>query len=221
MTASAVLVPAAPSIGPGLKPNDRSLVWTSWISLRCRGAWLVVASTAGGTGAGGSSFGSLFGPWLLVGSTEGMATPGGGDGGGDDCAVATVSTAGTCPVLAADGHKSSIRERLATPEPRTAPSAKPSINLRRRLRARSYAFRASRQAAVATSGSTALCRAPRSASCRDSPASLCLVTSSSTSPALSAAGRCFRACRRLPVAAAAHLVPARILWMEESRSTSR
>src|SRR5882757_2931005 len=151
MTASAVLVPTAPSIGPGLKPNDRSLVWTSWISLRSRRTWLGVASATAGRfalparllasllkpkllgasggsgdlGPGGSSIGSLFGCWLVVGSAEGITAL----GGGDNCADCLKSSASACSVLAADGHKSSIPGKLATPEPRTAPSAKPSNNL--------------------------------------------------------------------------------------------
>src|SRR5258708_19982154 len=98
MTASAVLVPTAPSIGPGLKPNDRSLVWTSWISLRSRRTWLGVASATAGRfalparllasllkpkllgasggsgdlGPAGSSIGSLFGCWLVAALAKGI-----------------------------------------------------------------------------------------------------------------------------------------------------
>src|SRR5262245_53328969 len=179
MTALAVMRPAAPSTGPGLKPNDCSLVWTSLTSSRRSGVWFGTTSTGAGWPAAAESALASAGSWA-------EATLAGGDGddgaGGDDFdsggtgsgVAAAISTddAGSVRVAALGengiGGQPSIGPRLTMAEPTTAPIAKPSTNLIRRARARSYARRAARRAAFAASGSIARCRAARSASLRDS-----------------------------------------------------
>src|SRR5260370_3250920 len=188
MTAPAVFAPAAPSIGPGLKPSNRSLACTSWTSVRFSGIWFGVDPTSAGwsplvvsvlaalskpmlagpdggngdAGSGGASTGWLFAVSFIIGSAARMRSLAAGDGNGDDCAVDDGLNSGATGVgaVATDssgtGHNASIGAKLAMPEPTTAPSAKPSANLRRRLRTRSYACRAARRAAFVTSGSTTL-----------------------------------------------------------------
>src|SRR5215510_3037049 len=48
MTAPAVLVPTTPSAGPGLKPNDCSLAWTSFTSSRRSGVGFGIGSRDAG-----------------------------------------------------------------------------------------------------------------------------------------------------------------------------
>src|SRR5580693_1634307 len=91
--------PGTPSTGPGLKPNDRNLAWTSLISSRCSAVWFGAGSTAAG--------------WLPViaagsvcaaaGTTAGvsamLAAGDGDEGAGADDAESSGAGAGAAAVL--------------------------------------------------------------------------------------------------------------------------
>src|SRR5215831_545776 len=168
MTALAVLVPTTPSAGPGLKPNDCSLAWTSFTSSRRSG----VGFGSGATDAGCSG---LAEPTFTTEEGWAGGTFAGGDGGdasvdsnrsGIDVALATSDSAGAVGAAAPNGDPT-VARRLAMTDPTTAPRAKPITSLSRRPRVRSYACRAARRAAFAAAGSIARCRAACSASWRD------------------------------------------------------
>ena len=94
MTALVVMDPAAPSIGPGLKPNDRSLDWTSLTSSRASDVGFDVVSAGAGLPLGGDS--------ILGGAVDGRAeaTLSGGD---EDGGVVASGAAGAGGASGTDG----------------------------------------------------------------------------------------------------------------------
>src|SRR6266851_462028 len=97
MTAPSVMAPGAPSTGPGLKPKDRSLAWTSLISSRRSGAAF---------GAGSTGDDSLAVTGAAAGTTAGVKATlvaVDGDEGADDGHVRSGgAAAGAAAILSRD-----------------------------------------------------------------------------------------------------------------------
>src|SRR5215813_11706585 len=106
MTAPAVLAPTTPSAGPGLKPNDCSLAWTSFTSSRRSGIGFGIGATdAGCSGLAEST--------VTTGEGWAGATLAGGDRGdasadsnrpGMDVALATSGSAGAVGAAVPSGE---------------------------------------------------------------------------------------------------------------------
>lgn len=183
--------PGAPSSGPGLKPKECSLVWTSLISSRRSASG--AGSGIGAAGANSTDAFSLTGVGATCVDTGKAAGGAGGEGilaaGGDGAGAGAGGTAATSmrdtrsvfAVARGDGGSgvtAMTTMKQAMPMAATAAPAVPRAVFNRRARAKSYASSAARRASAAACGSFADCRAARSPSRLVRPARDCLKCSS-------------------------------------------
>src|ERR1700738_3598076 len=114
------MVPGTPSTGPGSKPNDRSLAWTSLISSRRSAAWFGGGSTGAGwlpvTGAGSVCAAA----GMTAGVSATLAAGDGDEGAGKGDAESSGAGAGAAAVLsrgdAGSGRAATLGDGRTDPE---------------------------------------------------------------------------------------------------------
>src|SRR3990167_5798437 len=161
--------PGAPSSGPGLKPKERSVVWTSLISSRrsapgagsgigAAGANSTDAFSLTGVGATcvdtGKAAGGAGGEGILAAGGDG-AGAGVGAGAGGTAATSMRDTRSVFAVARGDGGSgvtAMTTMKQAMPMAATAAPAVPRAVFNRRARAKSYASSAARRAPAAARG---------------------------------------------------------------------